>query len=357
MLAICKHNYSEQTNGEIVNPETVTCTIRIPQRLKNRLDRSVETLGISLNQVIVDILESKYHAAGFIEDMKIRAGSRLLQISIQSVNHPPGMPERRFCLVEQQSESTLASYIIGFSSQFMWQLHIQQADQYSQLEEIGLALFHYYNGHGQDITRLDWDQIPTIRNQRILQVQDAITKSGQYILSPESFIGALKTDDWVDRFQQENGEENSQKKNFANETTHSIEDKRMTAIALLPMGTGYSTIVLSGQSATGAGVTSGRMFNNLKELQSWLAALNVRAEAIPQSDFEEPLIVEVGEVPLEPAPQPREKVVAVLERAAKQAKRNHSPVVFVVNDYRFKITAASDIEEEYSRYWDFIKRQ
>jgi hypothetical protein len=331
----------------------------MPARLKARLDRSAEALRTSVNQVIVDILDRKYKADGFT-DASIVAGERKLSIRIESMSHPPGMPMRAFYLDDPVREREVAHYEFGLSSQFMWQTHIEQSDQYAQLEEIGVALIHYFNQLGRDIARLEWDQMPTVRNKRILQIQDAKTQSGEFILSLEAFLRTLKDGDWVDRYERVNGEASAMSNNWIvpNEENNSIqENTNMSAIALFPMGSGYSSVVLSGQPMSGAGVTGGRMFNNLRELQDWLKLLNVRPDSIPPEDFTDSRIVEIGEIPLEPPPQTREKVLTVIERAIKQAKKTHATVVFDVHDYIFRVTASSDAESEYGRYWQFMKSQ
>jgi hypothetical protein len=67
----------------------------------------------------------------------------------------------------------------------------------------------------------------------------------------------------------------------------------MTAITILPIGSGYSAVLLPEQPATGGDVTGGRMFNNLRELQQQLQAWRVPAHQIPKEDFADSRIIEI----------------------------------------------------------------
>lgn len=274
---------------------SITYTLRLPDVLKSRLERSAASRGMSLNQLILDIVDQHYRAAGFIPGTSIIATGRNLEIRVKATKNQ-AFPMCFFYIDDPSREREVACYTVGFSAQFMWQLHIEQADQYEVIAEVGLALIHYYNRLGRNITRLEWNQFPTIPSQRILQVQDAKTKDGSYIVSVEDFLRALQEGLWDDRLERVDGKPSAENIDWAgsDEYVNAIREKtRMSAIALLPMGSGYSAITLPGQLTSGAGVTGGRMFNNLKELQEHLKAQNVRPDQIPQEDFSDSRIIEI----------------------------------------------------------------
>lgn len=183
------------------NPSnTVTCTLRLPESLKSRLENSADNRKISLNQHVTDIIEQYYKASGFVDGTAIDANGRTLEIRVAKITtHPPGMPMCFFYLDDPSRDKEVACYSFGFSSQFMWQLKIEESQQYNIIAEIGRALIHYYNKHGHDITRLEWNQFPTITNRRILQVQDAKTRTEAFIRSSEQFLSALQDGLWSDR--------------------------------------------------------------------------------------------------------------------------------------------------------------
>lgn len=275
---------------------TVTYTLRLAKDLRLRLERSASHRGMSINQLILDLVDQHYQAAGFVPGKGIKSGGRNLEIRIKDKHHPPGMPTCSFFVDDPSREREVACYTFGFSSQFMWQVHIEEADQYKVIEEIGLALIHYYNRLGRNITKLEWDQFPTISNQRILQVQDAKTKNGSYILSVESFLCALQEGLWDDRLERIDGKPSGANISWArsDQVIDSIQEKTtMAAITLLPMGSGYSAVLLPDVLMSGGGRTGGRMFNNLKELQEQLKAWDVRADQIPQEDFSDSRLIEL----------------------------------------------------------------
>jgi hypothetical protein len=331
--------------------QNTTCTIRIPNSLKTRLDIRSQALQISLNQLIVDILNRRYTDVGFAADQIIQVSSRQLRINIDAMNHPPGMPQRRFVLHDSGADREFASYVFGLSHQFMWQLNIEQSEQYEQLSELGMALLHYFNNLGRDISRLEWDQFPTQRNWRILQVQDAKTSDGRFISSVEDFLGVLKERKWIDRLERVNGHPSIENPNFFQDIMGGSSAQPVSSIALVPIGPHYSAAVLNTKHS-GTGITGGQNFNNLKEVQDWLTNLNILEKDIPKVDFDVPIILIAPEVPLNPPPQTREKVLSVIERAVKQAQTSYSTVVFTTNNYQFKVNGQSDAEEEYSRYWE-----
>lgn len=179
---------------------SVTCTLRLPEALKTRLENSAAIRNLSLNQYVLDIIDQHYQAAGFVEGTNVTTNGRNLQIRIKQIKtHPPGMPMCWFFLDDVPRNMEVACYTFGFSSQFMWQLQIDERQQYRVIAEIGPSLLHYFNRQGLDITRLEWCQFPTIATRRILQVQDAKTRMGAYIRSAEQFLSALQEGLWLDR--------------------------------------------------------------------------------------------------------------------------------------------------------------
>ncbi|MFA6213261.1 MAG: hypothetical protein WCT03_03905 [Candidatus Obscuribacterales bacterium] len=181
-------------------PNTVTCTLRLAEALKARLENSASNRNISLNQHVLDIIEQYYRAAGFVDGCGIQANGRSLELHVKPVSaHPPGLPMCFFFLDDPSRNKEVACYSFGFSSRFMRQLRIEESQQYNVISEIGLALIHYFNRNGQDITRLEWNQYPTISNRRILQFQDAKTRTDDDIHSVEQFLSALQDGLWSDR--------------------------------------------------------------------------------------------------------------------------------------------------------------
>ncbi len=183
------------------NPSSsVTCTLRLPEALKTRLENSAENRKISLNQHVLEIIEQYYKASGFVDGTTIDANGRTLEIRVAKIKtHPPGMPMCFFYLDDPSRDKEVACYSFGFSSQFMWQLKIDESQQYNIIAEIGRALIHCYNKHGHDITRLEWNQFPTISNRRVLQIQDTKTRTEASIRSSEQFLSALQEGLWSDR--------------------------------------------------------------------------------------------------------------------------------------------------------------
>ncbi len=179
---------------------TVTYTLRLTENLKSRLERSACNRNLSLNQLILEIIDRHYQAAGFAQGSTIMVHGRPLEIRVKHVtSHPPGMPMCFFYLDDPSRERELACYSFGFSTQFMRQLNIIENTPYEAIAELGMALLHYYSRNGYDITRLEWCQLPTVTNRRILQVQDTKTTTGAYIRSLEQFMTALLEGLWVDR--------------------------------------------------------------------------------------------------------------------------------------------------------------
>lgn len=182
------------------NSNSVTYTMRLPESWKTRLENSAANRNVSVNQFVLDIIDQHYKAAGFVEGTSIITNGRSLEIRVKQIKtHPPGMPMCFFYLDDLARGMEVACYTIGFSSQFMWQLGIEERQQYEVIAELGMALLHYFNRQGLDITRLEWAQFPTIANRRVLQVQDGKTRDDVYIRTPEQFLSALQEDLWVDR--------------------------------------------------------------------------------------------------------------------------------------------------------------
>lgn len=103
----------------------------------------------------------------------------------------------------------------------------------------------------------------------------------------------------------------------------------------------------------------------LEDFQSRFMAYYARKDNEPHSEFCDCEMcknnrVFAGQrlVPLDPEPQSFEKVLSVIERGIEQAARMNAIVVFQnPNGYRFKLTAKSNADEEYSRYMTFAESQ
>lgn len=182
------------------NPSNTTYTLRLPEALKTRMEASADNRKISLNQLILDIIDQHYKAAGFAQGTSISTNGRNLEIRIKKIQaHPPGMPMCFFYLDDMARGMEVACYTFGFSSQFMWQLQIDENHQYEAIAEIGMALLHFFSHQGLDITRLEWCQFPTMGTRRVLQMQDAKTRTGAFIRTAEQFSSALQENLWLDR--------------------------------------------------------------------------------------------------------------------------------------------------------------
>jgi hypothetical protein len=269
---------------------TVTCTLRLTEALKARLENSASNRNISLNQHLLDIIEQHYKAAGFVDGTTIQANGRSLEIRVKQITtHPPGVPMCFFYLDDPSRNREVACYSFGFSSQFMRQLKIEENQQYNVISEIGLALIHYFNRNGQDITRLEWNQFPTITNRRVLQVQDAKTRTDACILSADQFLSALQEGLWSDR--------------LMNIHTQSNLDARAIDAVLT-------------------------VFQQNKEVR-----MDAVIEFKPSTRFI--------------------KIEEAIEEAAEKAKKEKCTVRFNCNDFVMIIDANSDINSLINKYWEF----
>jgi hypothetical protein len=207
---------------------------------QSRLQNSADNRNISLNQHVLDIIDQYYTTAGFVASTSILANGRSLDIRVKKITtHPPGVPMCFFYLDDQARNMEVACYAFGFSSQFMRQLKIEESQQYNVIAEVGLALIHHFNRHGRDITRLEWNQFPTISNRRILQVQDAKTRTDSYILSAEQFLSALQEGLWSDRLMNVHSQSNLDGRAIdaaLNLLQHNTEIRMDTVIEFEPSG-------------------------------------------------------------------------------------------------------------------------
>ena len=62
-------------------------------------------------------------------------------------------------------------------------------------------------------------------------------------------------------------------------------------------------------------------------------------------------------VPLDPEPQRFEKVLFVIQRGIAQASRMNATVVVKNEEYEFRLTADSNVDEEYAKYLEFAESQ
>lgn len=155
---------------------------------------------ISVNALIVELLEEHYDSAGFPSGNQIvgRNGRRMTVRVREDHNHAPGLPHCLFYIDDASTEKELACYTIGCSQQLLDRFAVNRDDQYKLTCELGIALLQYCNKVGMDITKLLWDQFPKDEYKRILNTKDLRTTTGFYMLSADDFIRALRDGLWQD---------------------------------------------------------------------------------------------------------------------------------------------------------------
>lgn len=273
----------------IPNQPTVTYSLRLPEELKARMEHSAANRKLSLNQYILDILEQHYSATGYLEGSSLIVGERTLDTRVKRLAHPPGMPMCHIFLDDDSRGREVACYVLGFSSQFIWQLQIDESRQYEVIREVGQALLHALNRQGIDVTRLEWCQFPTMSNRRILQIQDAKTRTGASIRSVDQFLVALKEGLWVDRL---------------------LNARAMTAIDGLTVDAAMT------------------LFQQNKELK-----MENIIEFEPSKRFA--------------------KVEEAIDEAVDKARREGCTLRFNCNDFVMLIDSSSDANSLINRYWEF----
>jgi len=182
--------------------KTITYSLRLTETWKKRLERSAEHQGISVNQLITDIIAQHYKTAGFHDASSIELkNGRALKLRVKPVEqHAPGMPTCWFFLDDPSRDCEVAAYQIGASNQLIRQFGIAPNDEYEVVAELGAALLHHHNEHGANITRLEWQQLPTKPDLRILDTNDVKKLDGTYIISQVDFHQALaQPNKWQDR--------------------------------------------------------------------------------------------------------------------------------------------------------------
>jgi hypothetical protein len=60
---------------------------------------------------------------------------------------------------------------------------------------------------------------------------------------------------------------------------------------------------------------------------------------------------------LDPEPQTGEKIIEIIQRGIEQAERMNAIVAFEGNNYRFRLTAQSNANEEYAKYMDEVGKR
>ncbi|MDZ4836730.1 MAG: hypothetical protein SGJ27_23365 [Candidatus Melainabacteria bacterium] len=100
----------------------------------------------------------------------------------------------------------------------------------------------------------------------------------------------------------------------------------------------------------------------LEDFQTRFMAYYARKDNEPHSEFcdcqscanNRQTFASTRTVPLDPEPQTFEKVLSVIQRAVDQATRMNASVVFETGEYKFRITANSNVDDEYKRYLEFV---
>jgi hypothetical protein len=182
--------------------KTTTYSLRLTDQWKGRLERNAENQGVSVNQLILDIIAQHYRTAGFHQGPTINLkNGRTLEIRVeQSKLDLPGMPTCWFYLDDPHRNREIASYQIGASQQLMRQFGVERKDEYTVVAELGKALLHFHNEHGRNIARLEWQQLPTKPEMRILDTNDIKRIDKSYIITQEDFHATLaQPDQWLDR--------------------------------------------------------------------------------------------------------------------------------------------------------------
>ncbi|MBX9877589.1 MAG: hypothetical protein K2Y22_03950 [Candidatus Obscuribacterales bacterium] len=182
--------------------KTVTYSLRLPEVWKRRLERTADHQALSVNQVVMDIIGRYYKGAGFHDSTSIHLkNGRRLDVRVKPVEqHPPGIPTCWFFLDDPSRNCEVACYQIGASTQLVRQFGISSADEYEVVSELGLALLHFHNERGANITKLEWQQLPTKSDLRILDFYDLKRTDKTYIVSQPDFHQALKQQQWHDRY-------------------------------------------------------------------------------------------------------------------------------------------------------------
>src|SRR6516165_2802200 len=122
--------------------KTTTYSLRLTDQWKGRLERNAENQGVSVNQLILDIIAQHYRTAGFHQGPTINLkNGRTLEIRVeQSKLDLPGMPTCWFYLDDPHRNREIASYQIGASQQLMRQFGVERKDEYTVVAELGKAL-------------------------------------------------------------------------------------------------------------------------------------------------------------------------------------------------------------------------
>lgn len=100
----------------------------------------------------------------------------------------------------------------------------------------------------------------------------------------------------------------------------------------------------------------------LEDFQQRFMAYYARKDNEPHSEFCDCKVCKSNRrsfagsrlVDLDPEPQTFEFVLSIIKRAKEQAERMNATVFFECSDYKFQITANTDVEEEYGKYMDFV---
>ena len=178
---------------------SVTHTIRMPESLKARLEHSAANQNMSISQFVVHVLEQHYLAAGFASREIVVSRGRNLEIRIAPINHVVGQPSLMFFLDDSMRKREIGAYKIGISAEVESRFLFEKGDVYQAIEEIGIALLHFYNRLGRNLGQLSWKQFPNDHSFRLLEPKDLKTNLGIHLMTLEEFLLALAEGQWTDR--------------------------------------------------------------------------------------------------------------------------------------------------------------
>ncbi len=183
--------------------ETTNYTLRLPEKLKSRLERSARYRGLSMNQLVLEMIEHYYKAGRFTDgrDIYLKKNGRKLEIRVKPVDlHAPGAPSCWFYLDDPIRNMEVAAYEIGISPNLARQFSVDVEERYDVVTNLGMSLIHHHNQNEQDITRLTWKQLPSRSDFRQIDWNDLKRIDDLYIITEDDFHRALAQPHcWVDR--------------------------------------------------------------------------------------------------------------------------------------------------------------
>jgi hypothetical protein len=214
------------------NQKITTYSFRLPEQLKARMEHTAESRNLSFNQLLLEIIHRYYVRGGYIDSPTITSVlGREYDINIEeSRPHPPDQPTCFFYLRDPISNKLQSYYTIGLTRSVIERLGISERSQYAVIYDVGLAMLHYYNRIGHEITALRWNQFPSYPNRRVLTTNDLVIGS-LHINSLEMLLQTLKgnEDNWQDQHLLESLSVNNGLWSFSGEPIGYIVEKNFFA--------------------------------------------------------------------------------------------------------------------------------